>query len=444
MNPFSILSKSTRKRRRDLAKEVAFEMQTVQNAQTLQLQKLNTLWAHACSEISYYQNLVANGLPHNFESLEAFASQVPPFTKADCQALGHRAFTKKPKQLKWSATGGSTGEPMSFPRLSSELAIHEGSEWYLRSLVGITPDDAYFKIWGHQHLQANGAKRFISHCSRKIKDKVLGLIRISAYNLSPEAVLQGIRELQRSNSIYILGYSKALEIYAEELLRHNATKTLPTLKGVIATSEGFSTSESRKQVEEAFDCPVLMEYGSMETGPIAQEVTKGLYQVAWNNYFLEAVPCHDGTHRLLVTALYPRAFPLFRYDLGDLVSGFDRAIGIRRFGSIDGKSYPLLMTPQGNRVHPALIINCLKDFDDISFFQVGLQGDRIARIYLSLHANIQQQVVFKKLRDRLSSIDSGLSAIPFKAISQHLLTPAGKRPTFLQEKPTVSPPSSSN
>jgi phenylacetate-coenzyme A ligase PaaK-like adenylate-forming protein len=83
---------------------------------------------------------------------------------------------------------------------------------------------------------------------------------------------------------------------------------LPTLKGVIAAAEGFSAVRNKMIIEEAFGCQVFMEYGSMETGSIAQEISEGEYHVAWNNYFLEAVPTNDGDHKILVTALYPRWF----------------------------------------------------------------------------------------------------------------------------------------
>ena len=416
------------------------EIQTEQNAKILQLQKLNTLWAQASSSIPYYQELVSNGVPNHFESLEAFASQVPIFSKQLRQALGNRVFTQiNPNQLEWSATGGSTGEPMKFPRLGSELTTHEKSEWYLRSLIGITPDDAYFKIWGHSHLQGNGFNRLTSQFSRRVKDKALGLTRVSAYDLSTEAVQRGIRKLQRSQASYVLGYSKALEIYAQELLANNLSQTLPSLKGVVAAAEGFSTEQNRQVVEEAFGCRVFMEYGSMETGSIAQEALEGEYHVAWNNYFLEAVPTDDNEYKILVTALYPRAFPLFRYDLGDLITGFDQPIGIQRFTSINGRTYPLLKTPNGNHIHPLVISSCLKVFEDVSFFQVGIAGEQIAQIYISLRTREREHIILSALRERLSSIDNNLGEIPLKVISEHLLTPAGKRPTFIQEPTTAIP-----
>jgi hypothetical protein len=74
----------------------------------------------------------------------------------------------------------------------------------------------------------------------------------------------------------------------------------------------------------------------------------------------------------------------------------------------------------------------LKEFEEVSFFQVGMKGDEIAQIYVSLRSRDRERIIFGKLRERLLSIDAGLDSIPFQIISQHRLTPAGKRPTFIQ------------
>ncbi|MFO8238277.1 MAG: hypothetical protein R6U00_08545 [Prochlorococcaceae cyanobacterium] len=413
------------------------EIEGVQSPESFQLKKLNALWSEACDRVPYYQELRAQGLPRNFGSLDAFASIVPVFEKKTLQTEGQRSFAPLEKgQFKWYASGGSTtAEPTRFPKNQSEILIQEGSEWYLRSLIGITPKDPYFRIWGHRHLLGRGPERLFRIVERDIKDKCLGMTRFSAYNLSSEKVQQGIRRLQESSSSYVLGFSKALEAFAEELLKSKGSSCLSQYKGVIATAECFSSGESRKRVEEAFGCPVYMEYGSMETGPIAQEVASGEYHVAWNKYLLEALPTAEGTYKLLVTALYPRAFPLFRYDLGDLVSGFDQTLSIKQFKAIDGRSNPIFIAPSGNRIHSVPIIHTLDPTTgSVRLYQIGLRGERIAGIYLMLLPNKQLDISIDELRCRLNKVDEGLGDIPIEFITQPFTTPAGKRPVFVQLK----------
>lgn len=435
MNPLAILSLPARQRRSNLSRELHSEVGSVSSVEAYQLDKLNWLWANACDRIPYYQGLLSSGLPCHFASLDDFSASVPIFTKKILQAEGLKAFSPLEKgKFTWSASGGSTtAEPVRFPVNKSEAHVREGNEWYLRSLIGISPNDSSFRVWGHRHVLGNGPQRILKSMEREIKDKALGVTRLSAYNLAPEDVRDGIAKLLNSQVSYVLGFSKALELYAEEILALKCTPRLPPLKGVIATAECFSSPQSRLMVETAFGCPIYMEYGSMETGPIAQETCGGGYNVSWTTYLLEASPTDEGTFRMLVTSLYPRAFPLFRYDLGDLVSGFDRKVSIRRFGSIDGRSNPLFISPSGKRIHSVPIIHALDPTTgSVSLYQVGLRGDRIAGIFLMLLPGKTLNISIDELRSRLNKTDQGLGEIPIKFISKPFLTPAGKRPVFVQ------------
>lgn len=436
--PLRPLSRSLRRRRIRLSEEMRDQLNSVEDYKNLQLISLNSLWSRACAEIPFYQELRQRGVPDSFASLEDYAKLVPIFTKQTLQSVGDRAFSQADnQQVVWKASGGSTtAEPTRFPRSVFENTIQESCEWYLRSLIGITPDDPYFRIWGHRHLLGRGLSRQVRIFERALKDKSLGMVRFSAYDLSQDKVRQGIKKLERAQITYVLGFSRALEAFATELIELKKTVHLPALKGVIATAETFSSDHSRRQVEEAFGCPVYMEYGSMETGPIAQEVSGEGYIVAWNHYLLEAVPTDEGTHRLLVTTLYPRAFPLFRYDLGDLVSGFNSTIGITRFQMIEGRCNPLFIAPSGHRIHSVPIIHSMEAATNSArVYQVGLTGERISGIYLVPYPGKESGIDFNEIRRRLNKVDKGLGEIPIEIIPEPLLTPAGKRPVFVQVKP---------
>src|SRR5262249_52858916 len=111
------------------------------------------------------------------------------------------------------------------------------------------------------------------------------------------------------------------------------------LKLVIATAEAFPSPDSRELIEEVLGGRVAMEYGSVETGPIAHEPPTGRYRVFWADYMLEGVESKSkpGCYEILVTSLHRRCMPLVRYRIGDLISEdpggegfnqeFDRVIG---------------------------------------------------------------------------------------------------------------------
>src|SRR5699024_10623444 len=122
---------------------------------------------------------------------------------------------------------------------------------------------------------------------------------------------------------YIIGYSKALQMLAKANMDRKKEFNRLNLKAVIGAAEGFDKDDDRDFISEVFGCPVGLEYASMETKLLAHTHPEGNYRVLWRDNLVECVdengqPSENG--RILVTTLYPRAFPLVRYELGDLIT----------------------------------------------------------------------------------------------------------------------------
>ena len=77
-----------------------------------------------------------------------------------------------------------------------------------------------------------------------------------------------------------------------------------------------------------------MEYGSAETGPLAyQEKPSNYYVFTHHRIDLASNGSIGVVNIALVTSLYPRAIPLFRYNLGDFLKPLDgiSPMGIPKF-----------------------------------------------------------------------------------------------------------------
>lgn len=433
---FSFLSRPVLARRRRLARGMVAELGHIHEAQGWQLERLNEVWGKARQRIPFYRQLSQTlSLPDRFDSLEQFSALVPALTKEDLQRNGPSCFDPgNQESLLWASTGGSTGEPVRFPRYRSELLVHEELDWYFHGLIGWFPEDPYVRLWGHSHGLGRGLGRRLRVMNRNLKDRILGITRISAYHLSPGRIEEGVARIARSSVGFLVGYSKALEAYADWLLAQEEAVAFPSLKLIVATAEGFAAEEERQRVEKAFGVPVLMEYGMMETGPLAHEVTAGRYQVAWNRYFLECQETSTGQQKLLVTALYPRAFPLFRYDTGDLLEGMDRSAGIQTFQRVVGRSFPNFVTPTGETLHSVLFDHCLRGTPGIRKLQVGLEGVRIEKIFLIVDRKTFSAEMIPGIRQRLKQVHRSLEDLPLDTVDEPILTPAGKQPVFLQIK----------
>ena len=90
-------------------------------------------------------------------------------------------------------------------------------------------------------------------------------------------------------------------------------KKCKSVKIVIVTSE-ICTKWDRLVMEEAFNVPIISEYGASEVGYIGTELTPNIWQVAKENVFLE----NDKNGNILVTSLHNKAMPFIRYNIGDV------------------------------------------------------------------------------------------------------------------------------
>jgi phenylacetate-coenzyme A ligase PaaK-like adenylate-forming protein len=169
-----------------------------------------------------------------------------------------------------------------------------------------------------------------------------------------------------------------------------------------------------------------MEYGAVETGPIAHQRPDGTYQVFWRHYFIEAVPFTSvpGASQILVTSLYPRCLPLVRYQLGDLLALAEHELpAARGFRAVVGRANDLIRMPGGAVFHSEALTHAVKE-SSLGAFQVRQRDDGIALRYTA--AQPLSEVELADVRRRLGRIAEELATIPIEHVAELELTPAGK------------------
>lgn len=213
---------------------------------------------------------------------------------------------------------------------------------------------------------------------RELRDWLLGYLRISAYDLSTPALRYACEALIKFKPRYIYGYRVALDLFARANLdRADELRSLG-IKCVQASAEAFPSHDSKDILFHLFNCPIAMEYGSMETGPMAGTIQRSnAYSVYWRDFLLEAIPLDAGNFRLLVTTLYPRATPLFRYEIGDTVVAplgvrvtEGRVLGVHSFKEIGGRCNLSVVLMDGKRVHSEVFSHAVKEIPNFGPFQV--------------------------------------------------------------------------
>lgn len=145
----------------------------------------------------------------------------------------------------------------------------------------------------------------------------------------------------------------------------------------------FSVSETlkdttRKLISEYFRCPVYVLYGNEENGMLGAEDGSGLgCRVNTADFFFEVLkmdsdsPAEDGEMgRLVITDFFNMAFPVIRYENGDIVSMKKMNDGRVYFTQIAGRKVDMLYTTDGRMVHYFNGISFLELFMDIKQFQL--------------------------------------------------------------------------
>jgi len=392
-----------------------------------QLAKLSEIWSRACRRVPYFDTLVRNGsAPREIRSWDDFRA-LPVMQRADLQHGLEARMDPTQRVTSWSATGGSTGEPVRIPRAADELTTAGLPLWLGRRFYGIRPRDRMFHLWGHSHLFGHGPMRHWRRLQRGIKNRLLGYSHFSAYQLTPERLEQAGEAILRMRPDYVVGYSRALALLARQCGHRSGAFRGLRLKAVIATTEAFVDAADRDTVAEVFGCPVAMEYGANEVGVLAYtHPDDGRYRVFWDDYLLEAVPGDGDAAELLVTCLFPRAVPLLRYAIGDRVSGYEASgLGITGFEAVLGRDNDAVEVEPGVRVHGEALTHCLVAQRGVLGVQVVQERDGIITFHLLCDAPLpeRQEAV---LRRDLGSLHPALAKSPIRYVRNLEQTPAGK------------------
>jgi phenylacetate-coenzyme A ligase PaaK-like adenylate-forming protein len=337
-------------------------------------------------------------------------------------------------------TGGSTGEPVALSVSPAEIRRAEAALWYARGWFGIRPSSRLFLLWGHAHVLGEGIRGRIYGSLRGWKDALLGYRRHSAYDMSPAALRAAGDALLAHRPGWVLGYSTALDRFAAlNADRGDALRAL-RLRAAVATAEAFPRPDSRGEIAALLGCPVVMEYGSVETGPIAHEGPDGSWRCFWREFLVELDDeGGDGEARdILVTCLHPRRLPLVRYRIGDLAEGaaLSGPPG-REIERLRGRANDVVVLEDGSRVHSELVAHALRAAPSVRCFQVVRTRRGGARIEVVADGGLPE-AESAAVRGRLARAHPALARVPLLVVRELRTSAAGKLVRVVDEPPDAA------
>lgn len=408
----------------------------VNSISELQLRKFNQLWEGIQKSVPYYKNMVDKKIaPSQISSFENFRA-LPILQRSFANKHMEELTDKSHPPDSWGTTGGSSGNPLQFPSWNSETTETEPSVWYSRDFYNIKRSDRMFRLWGHSHTLGKGFSRYKNIIKFKVGLPLIGFKRFSAYDLSDEKLKEAAEEIIKFKPKYIIGYSKALYMLAKANEDKQEDFQRLNLKAVIGAAEGFEKEEDKEYISNVFGCPVALQYAAMETKYLAHTHPEGGYQVLWKNNLIECVdekgnPAESG--RILVTSLYPRAFPLIRYEVGDIITGtIKNKESVYKFGNIKGRDNDFLMIDENTPIHSESITHAIKFSEKVTSYQIRYTKDLTYTIYLKSNFELKNGDI-QEVKERLAQIDERLSNINIKQANNLKQTIAGKTKWLMEE-----------
>ncbi len=405
-----------------------------------QLERVNENWIVQQRNIPAYIDAVKAGkLPQTFRSMQEFCDKVEPITKKMVQTQMDRlADPTRPEDLSFT-TGGSTGEPTKFPFWKEESERTIPDRWMCRGWYGVKPADKLFMIWGHSHLLGSGFKGKMKGQLRVFKDSLLGYYRFSAYQLDPDRLRKACDEILRYRPAYMICYSAALDFFCRVNADRAAELHKLNLKMAVGTGESFPFADSPQWVNKTLGCPCAMEYGSVETSIMgfSAPVKEGLghFDLFWRSYFFEANETGTSGGRVVrITSLFPKKFPLMRYEIGDEVTMFDgdSPLGLTRVKKIVGKTLSFVTLADGTKVHSVAFEHSIRTVPGVERFQVVARGGVITLKVVAPNAN--QAEATKAILALMHKIHPSLATSKIEFTDKLIQTIAGKTPMVIMDQ----------
>ncbi|MDE7183253.1 MAG: phenylacetate--CoA ligase family protein [Lachnospiraceae bacterium] len=278
------------------------------------------------------------------------------------------------------STSGSTGTPLEILYDQRKSRRRNATSIFLNTLADFRIGDrqAYLRVWINR-VQKSFIKKW-----------VMNLITVDTANLN-DAHLQEICDIFKHKRVKaIAGYASSLSMLALYIRDHNIDCSKLGVKTITPTSETVSPY-IRNELKKQFNCTVSSIYGAEEFGTIGiQTKDSDDYYMDTSGFFYEVlkmeedVPAEDGeAGRLVITDLYNYAFPLIRYENGDVVERktvkTNKGKYRQYFTQIYGRKIDLIYDTNGEPVSPHAISIKMWGIENISqwkFIQTGMKTYR--------------------------------------------------------------------
>lgn len=353
----------------------------------------------------YKDNPDYSNLRKNFSDIRDF----PILSKKLVKNKLKEFYNLDQKKVIWSKTSGTTGSPIFFP-ITRETMQKEYAYWnmaYNWNGVCLHCREKIAMIAGHPVAWHGRTKPpFWTF------DLVNNRLYFSSYHISEFNLKFYIKKLEEFNPILLHGYPSSIYLLALAYQKHGMKKL--NLKAIYTSAETLLDFQ-RNKIESVFQAKVFNYYGTSEPTSHIIECEKNELHLKAESSFVEILnndnqPCKPGeTGRIVTTNFNSTAFPLIRYDVGDLVTISKSQVSkCGRSGllidNIEGRTEDYIITPDGRIV--GRLDHLFKD--DLDVIEAQVEQRRIEEVILRIVRGINYSkkdeiFILKAARTRLGN-----------------------------------------
>lgn len=289
----------------------------------------------------------AFGLNPNADNIYDEISKLPIITKQEIKENIDKILVKPlPSDLLSAHTSGTTGSGLQF--------------YYTRDA-----DQKQWAIWWRYRLEHGlnfgnlqgwfGGRTVVPIQQNKPPYWRINIpgkqILFSQYHLNKNTAPYYFEKLKKSGVTWLHGYPSQISLFAS-LVGELALGPLPALKFVTVSSESLLAHQKRL-IEAFLGVRVLQHYGLTEAVANISETRDGRFEVDHDFCYVEFVPLDytdSNRFKIIGTNLVNEAFPLFRYDTGDIAYMEHNDKKGWEVLSIDGRQEDFLTLANGSKV----------------------------------------------------------------------------------------------
>lgn len=312
-------------------------------------QRLTTFIAHAARTVPYYRDLFRElgATPEDFRTLED-VRRLPVLDKRTVQEQPERFMSEAvPRRATQRChTSGTTGAGLHFIATIDSQREHWAVWWRYRAWHGLVPDEPCLYFGGRSIVPAAQQRPPFWRRNRPGRQ-----ILFSGYHISPAHAPAYLEAMRRSGARWIHGYPSIVALIAGYALELGVS--LP-MRWVTLGAENVLPQQA-DLIARAFGVRPRSHYSMAEGVANISECPEGRHHVDEDFAAVELLPIPGSDAcRILGVNLSNPAFPLIRYDTGDLAAPGGESCPCGRPGrlvaAIDGRDEDYVVTKNGTRL----------------------------------------------------------------------------------------------